>query len=49
LAKLQEEKRIRSVERGDKILYSAPIHGRASRRLRGFPKDLWKKAGLDED
>ena len=49
LAKLQEEKRIRSVERGDKLLYSAPIHGRANRRLRGFPQDLWKKAGLDED
>jgi predicted HTH transcriptional regulator len=49
LAELLEEKRIRSVERDGKILYSAPIRGRASRRLRGFPKELWKKAGLDDD
>ena len=49
LAELLEDKRIRSVERNGKTLYSAPIHGRASRRLRGFPEDLWKKAGLDDD
>lgn len=46
---LLKEKRINSVERNGKTLYSAPIHGRASRRLRGFPEDLWKKAGLDDE
>lgn len=49
LNKLVEEKRIRAAIRKDQTLYSAPIHGQASRRLRGFPEDLWKKAGLDDD
>jgi len=48
LAELLKEKRIKSVERDGVTTYSAPIHGQASRRLRGFPEDLWKKAGLDD-
>ena len=48
LAELLAEKKIESDEQGGETTYSAPIHGRASRRLRGFPEDLWKKAGLDE-
>jgi hypothetical protein len=49
LVELEAEKRIRSVERKGEILYSAAIHGRASRRLRNFPDELWKKAGLDDE
>lgn len=49
LAGLLEEKRIRSDEQDGEITYSAQFHGRADRRLRGFPEDLWKKAGLDDD
>lgn len=49
LEQLLEEKRIRAAIRKGETLYSAPIHGQASRRLRGFPEDLWKKAGLDDD
>ena len=49
LAELLEENRIQSVDRDGETVYSAPIHGNASRRLRGFPEDLWKKAGLDDD
>ena len=49
LSELKAEKRISSAKRKGETLYSAPIHGQASRRLRGFPEDLWKKAGLDED
>ncbi len=48
LAELLEEKKIQSEEREGKTVYSAPIHGQAGRRLRGFPEDLWKKAGLDD-
>jgi DNA-binding Lrp family transcriptional regulator len=48
LAELEEEKRIRSVARKGEVLYSASIHGQAGRRLRGFPEELWKKAGLDD-
>ena len=48
LAELLEEKRIQSEEREGETIYSAPIHGQAGRRLRGFPEDLWKKAGLDD-
>lgn len=46
---LLEQKRIQSTVRNEQTLYSAPIHGRAGRRLRGFPEDIWKKAGLDDD
>lgn len=49
LDELLEEKRIHSTVRNEQTLYSAPIHGRAGRRLRGFPEDIWKKAGLDDD
>ena len=48
LAQLIKEQRIKSVEQDGETTYSAPIHGQASRRLRGFPEDLWKKAGLDD-
>ena len=49
LAELLEKNGIQSVDRDGETVYSAPIHGNASRRLRGFPEDLWKKAGLDDD
>ena len=49
LAELLEKNGIQSVDRDGETVYSAPIHGNASRRLRGFPEDLWKKAGLDSD
>ena len=48
LGQLLEAQRIKSVERDGETTYSVSIHGRASRRLRGFPEDLWKKAGLDD-
>jgi hypothetical protein len=49
LDQLLEGKQIRAAKRKGQFQYSVPIHGRASRRLRGFPEDLWKKAGLDDD
>jgi len=49
LAELLQENKIKSDERDGETTYSAPIHGKASRRLRGFPEDLWKKAGLDDE
>ena len=49
LDELLEEKRIRAAKRKGQFQYSVAIHGRANRRLRGFPEDLWKKAGLDDD
>lgn len=48
LVELLKEKKIQSEEMEGETVYSAPIHGQAGRRLRGFPEDLWKKAGLDE-
>jgi len=49
LAELLQENKIQAEEQDGETTYSAPIHGKASRRLRGFPEDLWKKAGLDDD
>lgn len=49
LAQLIEEQRIKCVEQDGEPCYSAPIRAQANRRLRGFPEDLWKKAGLDGD
>ena len=49
LTQLIDEQRIKCVEKNGELCYSAPIRGRADRRLRGFPEDLWKKAGLDGD
>jgi hypothetical protein len=45
---LLEEKRIIRSVRKDDVVFSAPLQGKVSRRLKGFPEDLWKKAGLDE-
>jgi predicted HTH transcriptional regulator len=49
LAELLQENKIQSDQHNGETTYSAPIHGKASRRLRGFPEDLWKKAGLDDE
>lgn len=49
LGELLEKRRIQSEERDGETYYYAPLRGKASRRLRGFPDDLWKKAGLDDD
>jgi len=48
LTQLLEDKRVKCVERGGETCFSTAIHGKSSRRLRGFPEDLWKKAGLDD-
>ena len=49
LTQLIDEQRIKCVEKDGELCYSAPIRAQANRRLRGFPEDLWKKAGLDND
>ena len=48
LDQLLEENQIIRADRDGDFVYSAPLQGKVSRKLKGFPEDLWKKAGLDD-
>ena len=49
LDQFTENSQVQLTQEGEDIYYRVVFKGKATRRLKGFPEDLWKRAGIDDD